>query len=96
MVLAKTVRNRFVLLLRVYPDTFALALASPRFRLAGQCLPFSLKWWVSVMRVVFGRGGMPNGMVGFVGLSHCGSPTGGSGRFLQNGYNIVTTDSQPR
>ena len=54
MVLAKTVRNRFVLLLRVYPDTFALALASLRFRLAGYRLAFSLERWVSVMRVVFG------------------------------------------
>ena len=34
-------------------------------------------------------------MKGFVGLSHCGSPTGGSGRFLQSGYNIVMADGQP-
>ena len=85
MVLAKTVRNRFVLLLRVYPDTFALALASPRFRLAGYRLAFSSWRWLSGVRVVSDwKGGQTE-------WCNCCS-----GRFPQNGYNIVMTDGQPR
>ena len=38
-------------------------LASPRFRLANQCLSFSLLRWVSEVRVVSGWAGWPNGMV---------------------------------
>jgi len=54
---------RCFLPLRVALVPFVPALASSRFRLAGQSLAFSLRRWVSVMRVVFGRGGRPNGMV---------------------------------
>ena len=39
------------------------ALAGRRFRLTGQDLAFPLAKWVSAMRVVFGMGGWPNGMV---------------------------------
>ena len=41
------------------------ALASPSFRLAGQGVALTLGKWVSEMRVVFGSGGWPNGMVHF-------------------------------
>ena len=46
-----------------YRVSFLPALASPRFRLARQSLPFSLVRWLSGKRVVFGRGGRPNGKV---------------------------------
>ena len=53
----------FFRLLWVTLFPFSPALASPRFRLAGLCLAFSLWKLVSDKRVVFVRGGRPNGMV---------------------------------
>ena len=50
---------------------FPPALASPRFRLASQSLPFSLGRWLSELRAVFGRGGRPNGMVHLLVVSVC-------------------------
>ena len=47
------------------------ALASPRFRLAGLCLAFSLWWWLSLVSVVFGRGVRPNGMVQLLFVTLC-------------------------
>ena len=52
------------------------ALAGLGFRLAGYCLAFLLGWWVSVLRVVSGRGGRPNGMVAVNRVSGCMFVTG--------------------
>ena len=46
-----------------YLNSLFPALAGRRFRLAGCCLAFSLWRWLSILRVVFGGGGWPNGMV---------------------------------
>ena len=54
-----------------YRVSFLPALASPRFRLARQSLPFSLVRWLSGKRAVFGRGGRPNGMVQLLVVSVC-------------------------
>lgn len=53
---------RFALHLRVDRAPFLPALASRRFRLAGQSIALTLVLWLSEMRVVSGRGGRPNGM----------------------------------
>ena len=47
------------------------ALASPSFRLAGQGIVLTLAKWFSEMRVVFVRGGWPNGMVQLLAVSVC-------------------------
>ena len=63
LALAGMLRVRFSLPLRVTLFSLLRALASRGFRLAGQRLAFSLVWWWSEIRGIFGGGGRPNGMV---------------------------------
>ena len=63
MILAKTVKKSFRFALAGWSCFVSPALASPRFRLAGQGLAFSLGRWLSEVHVVFVRVGRPNGMV---------------------------------
>ena len=71
LALAGMLRVRFVLLLRVALFPFQPALASPSFRLAGCRLAFSIWQWVSEVRIVFGLGGRPNGMVHLLVVDVC-------------------------
>jgi hypothetical protein len=52
------------------------ALAGRGFHLAGRRISFSLMWWLSVLRVVSGRRGRPNGMVDVNRVSGCMSVAG--------------------
>ena len=63
--------ERYSVPLQVGRVPFPPALASLRFRLASQSLAFSVGRWVTEVRVVFGRGGWPNGMVQLLFVNGC-------------------------